>query len=627
MVSDCNFFSHVENLMFSIKMRASRGEEHISGAERIVPPGAVSSVALAMASRALGHPRGMPENIFLKMENMAARSCRHIIALAPSARPCATSGEGLAIAAALLSGMGVADPRAVVALLLSAPPMRGAMIVDAASLRRLDENAERGVRATLMDAAWDEANPVVGGKCHYQEALVLASKVAHAPGIVGEICISDDPDYVTGYVASRSLGYVRIQKMKEPGSPRGGRIFLFSGPEEMLRDCVAYLERQPVIVHGLQPEPGFDKAPAPGKWDFVDRKMASLRQKKLLRQPRAHDRRLVSLASSDYLGLGKTAAVRLAAAEALARHGTASTGSRLTTGTWPEHEELENALAVFCGSQKALLFNSGYAANVGVISAVCGKGDVVFSDELNHASIIDGCRLSGADIVVYRHGDMAELEKKAAAYRGRHGLVVSDALFSMDGDLANMEDINAIAGRHGFLSMLDEAHAFGTIFPNGAVRADIVTGSLSKAAGCHGGYARGCARLVEYLQNAARTFIFSTAMPPFCAAAGAAALKNITADLVGRLQRKKELFCSLLRRNGVPAQSPGPIVPIIIGDEEKTVLVAEKLLEDGILVSAIRFPAVPYGRARLRATVTLDLTDEDLEYAAPRIADRIRLLS
>lgn len=607
-------------------MRASRGDEHISGAERIVPPCAISSVALAMASRAICHPRGMPENIFLKMENMSSRSFQHITALAPSARPCASSEEGLAIAADLLSGMGVADPPAVVGLLLAAPPMRGAMIVDAVSLRRLDESAERGVRATLMDAAWDDANTAINSKCHYQEALVLASKVAHAPGIVGEICISDDPDYVTGYVASRSLGYVRIQKMKEPGSPHGGRIFLFAGSEEMLRDCVTYLESQPVIVHDLQPEPAFDKAAVPVKWDFIDRKMDSMRQKKLLRQPGTHDRRLVSLASSDYLGLGKTAAVRLAATEALARHGAASTGSRLTTGTWPEHEELENALAGFCGSQKALLFNSGYAANAGVIRALCGKGDVVFSDELNHASIIDGCRLSGADIVIYRHGDMADLAKKAAAYRGRHGLVISDALFSMDGDLANMEDINAIAGKHGFLSMLDEAHAFGTIFPDGAVRADIVTGSLSKAAGCHGGYVRGCAKLVEYLQNTARPFIFSTALPPFCAAAGVAALKSITADLVAQLQRKKNLFCSLLRQNGLPTQSPpGPIVPIILGDEEKTMLVAEKLREDGILVSAIRFPAVPYGKARLRATVTLELSDEDLGYAAQKVVERIKL--
>lgn len=611
--------------MFSIRMRAARGNEHISGAERIVSASSASAIAAALTRRALSHPRGEPETVSLKIENIEPEKIAHISALAPSARRCANRAEGLRIAEALLAETGVQNPGAVISMLLSAPPMRGAMIVDAASLRRLDSNLERGIRATLMDAAEEEKIHIGNDKDHYAEALVLASKVANAPGIIGEICISDDPEYVTGYVASRTLGYVRIQTIKETGSPHGGRIFLFSGSDSLLAECIAFLEKQPVMVHNLMPQPHFEETAGTGKWDFINQKLADLRHRRLLREMPEQAEGLISLASGDYLALAHNETVRDAMAESLARHGNSSTGSRLTTGTWPEHTELEKAIARFCGSEDALLFNSGCDANIGVIPAICGKGDIIFSDELNHASIIDACRLSGAEIVVFRHADMNDLAGKAAARRGKHGIIVSDAVFSMDGDIAPVRDINEIAGKYGFLTLLDEAHAFGTIYPlysgDVPVQADIVTGSLSKAAGCHGGYVRGNARLIEYLKNASRTFIFSSALPPFCAAGALAALKLITPELVCRLKSRTDLFCSLLAPYGINIDSPGPIIPIILGDEEKTLQKADKLRQHGILVSAVRFPSVPYGKARLRIAINLQLSDADLQYASSKIAE------
>lgn len=611
--------------MFSIKMRAARGNEHISGAERIVSERSASAIAAALTKRALTHPRGEPETVFLKIENIDPERIQHISALVPSARGCANRFEGLRIAEALLGETGVQNPGAVISMLLAAPPMRGAMLVDSATLCRLDNNPERGVRATLMDAAENEKIHIGSDKQHYTEALVLASKVANAPGIIGEICISDDPGYITGYVASKTLGYVRIEAMKKAGSPHGGRIFLFSGTDRQLADCIAYLERQPVIVHDLLPQPHFDKITSIDKWDFIEQKLEDFKHKRLLREMPAQSEGLISLASGDYLGLAHNETVRQAMADTMTKHGNSSTGSRLTTGTWPEHTDLEKAIAKFCGSEKALLFNSGYTANVGVIPAICGKGDIVFSDELNHASIIDACRLSGADIVVFRHADMEDLASKAAERCGKRGIIVSDAMFSMDGDIAPIQAINSIGERYGFLSMLDEAHAFGTIYPLHSgdipVKADIVTGSLSKAAGCHGGYVRGNEKLIEYLKNASRTFIFSSALPPFCAAGVSAALKLITPELVCRLKCKIVFFCSLLRKYGINIDSQGPIIPIIIGDEEKTLQAANKLRLDGILVSVARFPSVPFGKARLRIAINLQLSDAEMRYAVSKIAE------
>ena len=522
--------------LFSVKMRASRrvqgAEEHISGAERIVGAQGVPALTHDLVTRAQRHGKGKPDFINIKVEAVPESACLRLPSLPVRALDCADAASGLRLAAGLLRRAGVPAPEAVLALMRAAGGLRGAMLLDADSLERLEPDRERGVRATNMDRADAASVSTSSGapeKNHYQEALVLATKVAHAPNILAEICISDDPDYVTGYVASRELGYVRIARMKEPGSPEGGRIFLYRGSRERLAATLDFIERQPVLVENFPDAPGFragdfavaavsgppddaenktDKAGRADKWAFLDERLERLRANGLRRhirdmasapgpRVRCEGRELLLLASNDYLGLADDARVKAGAAEALVAWGAGTGGSRLTTGGLELHSELERRLAAFKHAEAALLFNTGYMANVGVITALCGRGDVIFSDELNHASIIDGCRQSRAEIVVYRHNDMADLEAKARRYAGRRGLIVSDAVFSMDGDVVSLPELLRIADRHGFLSMLDEAHATGVLGATGrgtaehfglAVAPDVTIGTLTKALGREGGF-------------------------------------------------------------------------------------------------------------------------------------------
>lgn len=633
--------------LFSVKMRASRrtrdGEEHISGAERIVRAGDVPGLVSALVSRAQNHGKGRPDFTNIKIEAVPESACLRLPALPVRALDCADPAEGLRLAAGLLARAGVADPQAVLALLREAGGLRGAMLLDADSLERLEPDKRRGVRATCMDGA-EVAAVDAAGKNHYQEAMVLASKVAHAPNILAEICISDDPDYVTGYVASRELGYVRIARMKTPGSPEGGRIFLYRGPRAELAATLDFIERRPVLVENIPAAPGFgapgaSSAPAgPDKWAFLGERLERLSAGGLRRsiremgsapgsRVRCEGRDVLLLASNDYLGLADDARVKARAAEALVAYGAGSGGSRLTTGALELHGELERRLAALKHAEAALLFNTGYMANVGVITALCGKGDVIFSDELNHASIIDGCRQSRAEIVVYRHNDMEDLEAGARRHAGRRGLIVSDAVFSMDGDVVPLPELLRIADRYGFLSMIDEAHATGVLGATGrgaaehfglAAAPDVTVGTLSKALGSEGGFVCGNARLIEYLKNSARSFIFSTALSAAPVAAALEALDILCREpeRVRRLQENTAFFCARLREGGVAARSASAIVPLIVGDEKKAVDAARELFDAGLYLSAIRYPSVPRGAARLRAAVRADHAGEDLAEAA-----------
>lgn len=249
----------MDGSLFCIKMRASRGSqgEHISGAERIAPAGDIPALAQQLAARALAHPKGSPDSINIKVEALA-QGCLHLPCLPARAIACATPAEGLAIAVALLQEAGIARAAEVPALLAQAHDMRGAMLVHAQSLARLDADPRRGVRATCMDALREggiDPSCADPSKNHYREALVLATKVAHTPGMLAEICISDDPDYVTGYVASRQLGYVRLQTMKERGDARGGRIFFHNGGD--VAEALDFLEHTPVLVDSIPPAPCF----------------------------------------------------------------------------------------------------------------------------------------------------------------------------------------------------------------------------------------------------------------------------------------------------------------------------------------------------------------------------------
>ena len=654
--------------LFSVKMRASRTahgvNEHISGAERIVDAQCVPALAGELVTRAQRHSKGNPDFINIKVTAVPESDCLHLPALPVRTLACANAAEGLRLAAGLLRELGLTAPEAVLARLPEASGLRGAMLLDAHTLERLEPDKERGVRATCMDrAGTTAATSGATGKNHYQEALVLATKVASAPNILAEICISDDPDYVTGYVASRTLGYVRILHMKEPGSPEGGRIFLYQGPREELAGTLEFIERQPVLVEDL-PEspdshPGTQDASCPvspnvaaeparqaDKWAFREDGLQRLTSEGLRRHIRdmasapgphveCEGRERLLLCSNDYLGLANDERVKARAAQALALWGTGTGGSRLTTGSLALHSELEQRLAAFKHAEAALLFNTGYMANTGVITALCGQGDVIFSDELNHASIIDGCRQSRAEIVVYRHNDMSDLEAKARLRAGRRGLIVSDAVFSMDGDIAPLPDLLRIADRYSFLSMIDEAHATGVLGATGrgavehfglSSMPDITIGTLSKALGSEGGFVCGQARLIEYLKNRARSFIFSTALPAASVAAALAALDILCQEpwRVLRLQEHTAFFCHCLQAEGLNAHSSSAIVPLIVGDEKNATRVADELFARGYLLSAIRYPSVARGQARLRATLRSDHTRTDLAEAARQTALALR---
>ena len=325
------------------------------------------------------------------------------------------------------------------------------------------------------------------------------------------------------------------------------------------------------------------------------------------RQVRTHDfSSTVSFASNDYLGLTRHPTVVAAAHDALDRWGTGAGASRLVVGSRPVHDELEAALAAWKGTEAALLFPTGYAANVGVLTTFGVAGARILSDELNHASIVDGARLARAEVAVYRHDDLDHLESLLRA-EGR-SVVVTDSVFSMDGDCADVAALVSLCERWGALLVLDEAH---DVFGAGAVAgADHVlrVGTLSKMLGSVGGFAAGPRALVDLLVNRARPFIFSTALPPADAAAALAAV-GVVRSAEGAALRDR-LRASVER---VRPGHPSPIVPVVLGSEEAAVAASAALLEQGIVVPAIRPPTVPVGTSRLRVALSAAHTDADVD--------------
>lgn len=315
---------------------------------------------------------------------------------------------------------------------------------------------------------------------------------------------------------------------------------------------------------------------------------------------------VVSFASNDYLGLTAHPTVVAAAHAALDRWGTGSGASRLVTGARPVHAELERELAEWKGTEAALLFPTGFAANLGVLSTLAGPGVTVCSDELNHASIIDGTRLARADVCIYGHRDVAELDTLLGAVRGP-AIVVTDSVFSMDGDEAPLPELAEVCARWGALLILDDAHA--VLHPPGTELAcDVVrVGTLSKALGSLGGVVAASRSVIDLLVNQARPFIFSTASTPADAAAALAALRVVRSDegasLIERLRGLVEL---------VAPGNPSPIVPIIIGDEGAAMAASAALLDQGILVPAIRPPTVAPGTSRLRVALSAAHTDDEV---------------
>ena len=364
-----------------------------------------------------------------------------------------------------------------------------------------------------------------------------------------------------------------------------------------------------------------------------------------IRMPNGASQEQVLLASNSYLDLANIDELKQAMAQAVLEWGTGSGGARLTTGNKTPHQELEEFIAKFKCEESAITFNTGYMANVGTISALCGKNDFIFSDELNHASIIDGIRLSRAKCFVYKHNDMADLRRVIQeAEKGRayvptapvpRKLIVTDAVFSMDGDLANLPELLRIAKENDCLLMIDEAHATGVLGKTGrglaehygCAHADVTVGTLSKAVAAEGGFVAGPKQLTEFLKNKSRSFIFTTAMAPAVAAAACNNLRYIDAhpERVQNLRNNVKFFCEALQREGVNVeQSPSAIVPIVIGDEAKAMQISAKLQEQGILIPAIRYPTVAKGQARLRASLMATHTQEQLQTAASIIAQAVK---
>ena len=337
------------------------------------------------------------------------------------------------------------------------------------------------------------------------------------------------------------------------------------------------------------------------------------------------DKEYLMMASNNYLGLTFDPRVIEEAVKGAQQYGTGSGGSRLVSGTFPLFTELERSLAKFKNTEKALVFNTGYMANVGTISAVADKNTIIFSDALNHASIIDGCRLSRGTVKTYSHCDIDELKYLLKQVdRNTRKLIVTDGVFSMDGDIAPLDKLYELSRDYNALLMVDDAHATGTIGNGHGTAAyfglekevDIQLGTLSKSLGSVGGYVAGNSTIIDYLVNTSRSFIFSTALSPADIGAALAALQVLETDasVLGCLQENVNYMADQLISIGINATNETPIFPILIGRNEDTLSVSDYLYEAGIIGTAIRPPTVPIGESRIRLTVTAAHNKEQIDY-------------
>ncbi len=344
------------------------------------------------------------------------------------------------------------------------------------------------------------------------------------------------------------------------------------------------------------------------------------------------------LCSNNYLGLADHPRVRQAAADAAERFGASAGASRLVSGNMSLHRRLEERIAEFSGYEASLVFGSGYLANLGTVAALAGRGQMVFSDELNHASIIDGCRLSRAERFVYRHGDLEHLSWGLRKAGTTASLIVTDAVFSMDGDVAPVAELVELARRHGCRLLVDEAHAIGALGPGGrgavaeaglAGEVDVLVGTLGKTLGSYGAYVCAEAELVDLLVNTARPFIFSTGLPPPALGAALAALTLLDGQpgMVDQLARNAVILRQALAEFGLEVgDSRTQIVPVIVGDAVGTMALCERVLEGRVFAQAIRPPTVPEGTSRLRLSVMANHRADELCAAAGVIGSAAREL-
>ena len=380
----------------------------------------------------------------------------------------------------------------------------------------------------------------------------------------------------------------------------------------------------------------------------MDGELQELRSKGLWRWPRLLEgaqaavarydgRELINLASNNYLGLANHPALKAAALEAIATTGVGSGAVRTIAGNMAIHQQLEAELAAFKHTEAALLFQSGFTANAGTVAALLGREDVVVSDELNHASIIDGCRLSGADKRIFPHGDVGAARRMLAECRGaRRVLLITDGVFSMDGDIAPLRALVEAGEEFGAIMMVDDAHASGVLGRCGRGTVDhfdlhgrvhIQVGTLSKAFAGLGGYVAGSRNLVDLLMHRARPLLFSTSHPPSVAASALAGVRLVqqNPELISRLWENARYFKDGLRASGFDTgASETPITPVVVGDELLALQLSDRLFEEGVFAVGIVFPTVPRGRARVRTIVTAEHTREHLDRALEAFARAAR---
>jgi 8-amino-7-oxononanoate synthase len=370
--------------------------------------------------------------------------------------------------------------------------------------------------------------------------------------------------------------------------------------------------------------------------EWLNEQLDKLDQQGLLRKLRRMDmsseastkvegRDVHLFSTNNYLGLATDPRVKEKAITAIQQWGTGSGGSRLTTGNFALHEDLERTLASFKGKEKAIVFSSGFLANVGTISCLMDKGDVIFSDALNHASIIDGCRLSHADTFVYDHVNIKDLEQKLRHAGGyRHRLIVTDGIFSMDGNIAPLPEITDLANKYGAWVMVDDAHATGVLGKKGAGTAeyfgltdkvDILMGTMSKAIGAEGGYVAASSSVIDFLQNRARSFIFQTSLSPGVVAAALESLRIIREEPERRERLQDNAYylrASLSELGFSVIEGSTPIIAVIIGEANQAMEFSRRLEEAGFFAPAIRPPTVPIGGSRIRITLMATHTKQQI---------------
>lgn len=371
---------------------------------------------------------------------------------------------------------------------------------------------------------------------------------------------------------------------------------------------------------------------------FVEQVIADLKEQKLYNNIRTIDspqgawvtiegRKVLNMCSNNYLGLANHPALVAAAKQAIDDYGVGPAAVRSIAGTMTPHEELDKAVAAFKRVEAALTLQSGFMANLAVIPALVGKGDTIISDELNHASIIDGARLSRAKIKVFKHADMAHLESVLAEENEGRVLVITDGVFSMDGDIAKLSEIVELAKKYGALSMVDDAHGEGVLGENGRGivdhfklhgQVDVEVGTFSKAIGTVGGFAAGSAKLIEYLKQRARPFLFSSALTPPDVMATFESIKILSnsGELVDRLWDNGRYFKAEMQKRGFDVGvSETPITPVMLGDAEVAAEMSMRLFDNGVFASKIGFPTVPQGKARIRVMISAAHEQSDLDFA------------